>query len=491
MTSPPPGATIHPTEPTFDLAVVGSSFAATFFLHRYLQHAPDTARVVVLERGRKHTTEQLRTQRMALRKKGQKTFRRLDAKAWWYTPALGGTSNMWFGNTPRMFPEDFRLWSTHGVGSDWPISYDDLEPYYAAAEALMHVSGPDRSPVPRSTPYPLPAHDLSEPEKLLQAAWPEHFFPIATARASRPTPTGRPPCCTSFSCNTCPIGAKFTCLNSLGSVYEDPRVQLRLRASVQAVDVEAGRARGLRYLDKKGRERTVKADLVALGANAIFNPHILLRSGFDGFALGKYLHEQVGATGYVDLDGVDAYQGGTSCTGHFHGFSVGAHRAERAGFLLETYTTPVIWLKPGRWRQRMRVVAVYEDLPSPRNQVGVDPENPEKATTTHAAHSAYAQRAVDRFEQDVGSVFADLPVERVWMRSVRNTEGHILGTARMGTDPDTSVVDGDQIHHRVRNLVCLGGSSFPTGAPANPSLTIAALSLRSAERLMGQPRNGL
>lgn len=487
------------SEPTYDLAVVGSSFAASFFLHRYLALAPANARVVVLERGARYEPAFLRTHRMDLRAEGQKTFRRADDKAWWYTPTFGGTSNMWFGNTPRMFPEDFELQSRFGQGSDWPLSYAQLEPYYAEAERLMHVAGPERSPVPRSAPFPQPPHDLSVPERLLAEAWPDLFGACPSARASQPVSGQRGPCCTNFKCNTCPVDAKFTVLNGLASVYADPRVEVRVHAAVQAVEVTGSVATGLRYIDADAVDQTVQADLVALAANAIFNPHILLRSGLDGPAVGRYLHEQVGATGYVDLDGVDGYQGGTSCTGHHHLYSTGAHRAQRAAFLLETYTSPVVWLRPGRWRNRIRVVALYEDLPSAEARVALDPEAPHRPTTTFPGHSDYTQRSIDRFVEDVERVFASLPVETLWLRSLRKTEGHILGTARAGHDPATSVVDAGQVHHRVRNLLCLGGSSFPSGAPANPSLTIAALSLWSAQRLLGaarpgaavQPRKGL
>ena len=65
------------------------------------------------------------------------------------------------------------------------------------------------------------------------------------------------------------------------------------------------------------------------------------------------------------------------------------------------------------------------------------------------------------------------------------TESHVLGTVVMGSDPETSVVDRHLLHHEVRNLLVLGGSAFPTGSPSNPTLTIAALSLWSAEHLLG------
>ena len=131
-------------------------------------------------------------------------------------------------------------------------------------------------------------------------------------------------------------------------------------------------------------------------------------------------------------------------------------------------------------------VGVYEDIPQHANRVSVDRKNPMKAATHYGHHSDYAQRGIDRFGQDVEKLLEGLPVEKIHVRKVRNTEGHILGTARMGTDPETSVVDADCVHHEVRNLLVLGGSSFPTGSVANPSLTIAALSLRVADRLMAR-----
>ncbi|MEM8842233.1 MAG: GMC oxidoreductase, partial [Pseudomonadota bacterium] len=77
-----------------------------------------------------------------------------------------------------------------------------------------------------------------------------------------------------------------------------------------------------------------------------------------------------------------------------------------------------------------------------------------------------------------------LPLERYEMLGATTDEAHILGSARMGSDPSSSVVDADLRHHRYRNLLVLGASSFVTGPPANPTLTLSALSLRAADRLM-------
>ena len=490
---------------SYDLILVGTSFASSFFLHEYLRGAKPNAKILVLERGRRRPHSELVGLRFGLRKIGNKTFRQADKKPWWYAPTFGGTSNMWYGNTPRMLAEDFELQSRFGHGMDWPIGYDDLEPYYCDAEDLMTIAGPsEHTPFRRSRPYPHTAHPLSNPEKLLLEHHGDHFYACPTARAhDAPRPevgTDRAPCCTNFVCNFCPIDSKFTVQNGLAHLYDDPRVELRFGAVAQAVTSADGVATGVEWLqedpelhgDKAAvasrKDMSATAELVALGANAIFNPHILLRSDLDDGVVGRYLHEQVGVAGFVHFEGkgaqgVQGFNGGTSCTGHHYRFARGELRRERAATLLETFTRTWLRIESGKWRHNIRVTGVMEDIPRAENRVTVDARDPSKPVTTYRGHGDYAQKAVDRFAADLEVMFDGLPVEKISVGEPRESEGHILGTARMGADPATSVVDGDQIHHKLRNLYVLGGSSFTTGAVANPSLTIAALSLRSGRRM--------
>jgi choline dehydrogenase-like flavoprotein len=483
---------------SYDLILVGTSFASSFFLHEYLRHAKPDAKILVLERGRRFSYRELLEIRHGLRTIGDRTFRRSGRKPWLYAPSFGGTSNMWYGNTPRFLPEDFELHSRFGVGVDWPIGYDDLEPYYCDAEDLMTISGPsERSPFPRSRAYPQSAHELSNPEKLLLARH-DDFHPCPTARAHdgpRPeVPTDRAACCASFTCNFCPTDSKFTVLNGLAHIYDDPRVELRLGAVVQSLTSAEQIVTGVEWLQEDPnllagpeavagrRDASATAEIVALGANALFNPHILLRSGLDDGIVGRYLHEQVGVDALISLDGVDAFNGSTSCTGHHYRFARGEHRRERAALLLETFSRIHLRIGKGKWRQSLRVTGVYEDMPDAQNRVTVDGRDETRPLTRFRTYSSYAQRSIDRFAQDLEIMLEGLPVEDMSIEKPRDSEGHILGTARMGSDPASSVVDGDQIHHRLRNLYVLGGSSFPTSSTANPSLTIAALSLRSARR---------
>jgi choline dehydrogenase-like flavoprotein len=130
----------------------------------------------------------------------------------------------------------------------------------------------------------------------------------------------------------------------------------------------------------------------------------------------------------------------------------------------------------------LRVTGIYEDLPDARNRVEIDNRDETQPITRYRSYSDHTKRSIDRFANDLEIMLDGLPVEDMTIEKPRDSEGHILGTARMGADPASSVVDGDQVHHRLRNLYVLGGSSFPTSSTANPSLTIAALSLRSARR---------
>jgi choline dehydrogenase-like flavoprotein len=200
---------------------------------------------------------------------------------------------------------------------------------------------------------------------------------------------------------------------------------------------------------------------------------------------GQGLSEQVSRNVEVDLGGVNNFQGSTSITGLGYMLYPGEHRRDRAAALMESWNVPLLRDERGKWRQRIRLKFIYEDLPQPENRVTLGPD-PEKPQVEYRAASSYAQRGLDALEHDLSRVLAALPVERyrVIEPDAPSSEGHNLGTTSMGADPATSVVDRQLIHHRVRNLLVLGGSVFPTISPANPTLTICALSLWAADRLM-------
>jgi probable HAF family extracellular repeat protein len=186
----------------------------------------------------------------------------------------------------------------------------------------------------------------------------------------------------------------------------------------------------------------------------------------------------------VVLDGVDNYQGSTSITGLGYMLYGGEHRKERAGALMESWNMPDLRNERGRWRQRLTLKFMYEDLRQPESRVTLNAARPEAPEVRYTGRSAYVERGLRALESQLPSILEALPVKSYQTTvSGGGSENHILGTTVMGPDPREHVVDGGLVHHRVRNLIVLGGGVFPTIAPANPTLTISALSLRAADRL--------
>ena len=256
----------------FDLILVGTGFASSFFLHKYLELAATDVRVLVLERGNLDQHHWQVVNRQTSSQEEAKSFsNQTPAKPWVFNLSFGGGSNCWWASTPRMLPNDFKMASVYGVGRDWPITYDELEPYYARAEEIMAISGPSSdSPFDRSTPYPQPPHRFTEVDLLLKAAYPDTFFHAPAARARLAT-QNRNACCASGVCRICPANAKFTIQNELRSLYEDRRVQLELGAEALTIETSGGMATGVTFR-KSGKQTEVSGELIATGANAIFQP---------------------------------------------------------------------------------------------------------------------------------------------------------------------------------------------------------------------------
>jgi len=477
----------QPTGNNFDLIVIGTGFASSFFLFSYLQKARSSERILVLERGKRDSLDwQLENRASSSLPCDSLFVNRNENKGWYFSPGYGGGSKIWWGCTPRNMPNDFRLKSKYGVGKDWPITYGDIEEYYCKAEEIMAVSGPDNTALfPRSKPYPQPPHLLSDPDKILQKAYPDRYFAQPCARAREGT-KNRNICCAAGICHICPVDAKFTVLNELDYIYRDPRITLSLESEVKNLNINGDSAVSVEYT-KNGKRDEACGDLFILGANSIFNPFLLLKSGLDHPMLGKNLNEQISKYVRVELDGVDNLQGSTSITGHGYMLYDGDHRSDYAACLIESYNVPQLnglRAEKGKWRQRMFFKIIFEDLPSPRNHVKISDENPDLPETVYVDFSDYAKRSIDKLPECLDELLKPLPVEDIIIsENVNFTDGHIMGTTVMGNDPETSVVDRYLKHHKIRNLLVLGSGSFPTCAPANPALTLSALALWAADHL--------
>jgi choline dehydrogenase-like flavoprotein len=475
----------------YDVIVVGTSFAASFFLLRYLEHARSDAKILVLERGNEDTKPWQLANRQHSSIEPEEVYENESPSKEWYTsPGFGGNSKCWMGGTTRMMPGDFQLRTRYGVGMDWPMTYEDLEPHYNVVERVMNVSGPSDSPMPRTLPFPLPPHRFSDADELLKKHFPDGWYQMATARASVPTGQ-RGVCCATGICALCPVDAKFTIQNGLASLYKDPRITLQLRAEVQTVETAAGVAQAVNYLHE-GAPKRETGDLIVLGASALFNPHILLRSGFNDVLIGKRLHEQMPIYVTLDLKGVKCYNGSTVLSGLGYLFYEGEHRREHAACMIETWSSPFAYrpddalrIEPGRWNERLMLGFLFDDLPSDANTVTVSPHNPRLARVRFEDYSDYAKRGAEQIPKMIDKLAEALPIERVVGTGLGATAAHIQGTVVMGNDPATSVVDRYLVHHKYRNLLVLGASSYPSASPAYPTLTVSALSLWAADHLLG------
>ncbi|WKZ57853.1 MAG: GMC family oxidoreductase [Bdellovibrionota bacterium] len=476
------------------IVVVGTGIASSLLLAGLLEDRRRKIRVIVLERGRQESLSWKLANRHNVQPHGvvselryRDTFENLSPrKEWVFNLGFGGGSNVWWGCTPRFLPKDFKTHSHYGVGLDWPLSYGDLEPFYSKAEELMQIAGPsEHTPFKRSRPYPLPAHRLSSVDEALLKAHPDHFFALPTARASRSTPH-RAACCASGVCFLCPVGAKFTVEQEMAALYQDPRVELLTGAEVSHLEINNADVTSA-FVSIAGRDRRIQGDLYCLGANPIFNSAILLKSGFTHAALGRGIAEQRSIFFRARLRSLRGFDGGTSITGHHYGWYDSAARSHAAGCLIETWNVPRIALI-GDPRSAFEFKAIFEDLPHSDSRVTLSAQG--KPQVSYHGTTAYLRKGVEHFFATLSPLQETLGIEELLpatpeqaLNALSRTEGHIIGGHAMGSNPAVSVVDKYLRYHNSQNLYLLGAGVFPTISPANPSLTVAALSLHCADHL--------
>lgn len=471
----------------YDLVIAGTGFASTFFLKKYLSKASPQAKILVLERGHlyphKERLKELRGEESSFAhlnpEPHQVYINKTPEKHWVFSVGFGGSSNCWYGCTPRFLPSDFRMKSLYGIADDWPLQYEDLDPYYSEVEEIMGISGPEETPFPKSTAYPLPAHTFSTVDKLLKKQYGELYISQPTARARQPV-NGRNACCASAVCSVCPVNAKFTIENSHMGVYTDKRVELVYGALVHSLDLEGNVARKVNYI-KDGKEYKIGGDVIALGTHAIYNANILLNSGDKTPLTGKGLGEQFGLDVIVHLKDLKNVGGSTWVNANGYMLYDGEHRKQYAACLMEANNAPYIRVESGKWRNLATFRMIFEDLPREENYVttGEDKFKPE---VYFKSVSEYTMKGVENMKQKLPEVLSCLPVEDIKFMDPFKSEAHILGTTRMSKEAKDGVVDKHLIHHLYRNLFVLGSGTFTTFTPNNPTLTLSALSLWAADR---------
>jgi choline dehydrogenase-like flavoprotein len=488
-----------------DVLVVGSGFCGLLVARELLAAG---RQVAVVERGAlKPHAEQLRDRTHEVRlPTSDHNHEPAPGEApypWNYVYGVGGSSLHWTGVAPRLLPSDFRLRSEHGVGRDWPLGYEDLAPYYADAERLLHVAGSESPFFPGEHGLHA-AHPLSPADRLVE----EPLAPFHALPQARPTAAvnGRPPCCGNTNCELCPVDSRQSMLHLLEDerLLDRPGLRLLDCTVVARLRLAAGRVDAVECVDAGGEWTLRRPRTVVLAAGGIENAAILLRSGAGDRDAGRWLFDHGHRLVHVELDRpAPIGRGAAHVTGASYAWADGPWRSERASLLALVLNQGVLGSRPlieavagGRTGSRLhdeyreRVArtlgfdVVAEDLPSETRRVELSPHRDAfglpRSRITYGADSSYLEGAVRTLVDDLETRLKPLGARVT--RVEPSAEGsHQLGTAFMG-DGD-GVVDRDLRHHRLANLFVAGGSAFPSYSAHHPTLTICALALRLGRAL--------
>lgn len=459
-----------------------------------------------------------------------------------YVRLLGGSTWHFLGNVPRFIPNDFRLWSTYGVGVDWPLSYDELEPWYAEAEAQLGVSA-DNSEWDgvlgawRSRAFPMTSIWPSYGDAVVAASVDDQVFDgtrvtiraTPQARNSRPY-QGRPPCAGNSSCvPICPIEAKYDATVHVRKAMAARRpARVSRRSVVKRLEVdESGRVTKVVYEQwapgQETREhREARARRYVVAAHCIETAMILLESRLcTSGPVGRHVMDHLqGYGGAVMPTPVFPFRGPPVTSG-IDAFRDGAFRATRAAFRvsigndgwgrmepLEKTIHDAVFVRKlvgsdlrtavnQRATRMLRMSFSTEMLPDPENRVtvgGYDKRgNPRPRFQFQFPE--YNKRSFVVATSLLNQFFERMHVpasDRVFTYKGKEYSGagHIVGTCRMGPSARDSVVDRDGRAHEHANLFLAGAAVFPTSGTANPTLTVAALALRTAAVLEADLRTG-
>jgi choline dehydrogenase-like flavoprotein len=424
---------------------------------------------------------------------------------WEYAYGVGGSLNHWIGTTPRWLPEDFQLRSRYGVLTDWPITYDELEPFYTEAERALAISGSASELSPGSAP-PLPPHPFSPQDEAVRK-YLEPFVALSQARPSRPV-GGRPACCGSTRCEVCPIDARFSVLNGMRATLRDPGLRLRSKTLVKSLRLSPDQQRvvAAECVTASGEEVVVRADRFVLAANAIESTGLLLRSDIVLPATGRYFGGRQASFMVIPTkEPVLPGRGSSRSTGASYAYYSGEFRSHRGAALLmvenlgvasamaQAAVEGLISGEEGAtlraratagWERTLTMSVLVESEPHPENAVTLSPVRDSFGLPLNRVRyrpGDYERLALEHVVEDLPRRLRALGAGKPKLTTEPRSP-HLLGTLRMGSER-TGVVDSDLRHHGLDNLFVVGGSVFPTYSASQPTLTIAALAIRLGRKL--------
>ena len=432
---------------------------------------------------------------------------------------VGGGTLHFGGVALRLWPEDFRRRSLDGVSADWPISYEELEPYYDAVEWEMQLSGPEEMPWgPKKTAYPQPPHQQTARDHLVAAGMAKlgiDWCPTPLAILTKQH-EGRSPC---MNYGYCQWGCKSRAKTSTHLNYVPKAVlagaEVRTRARAVQIEVDRrGAATAVAYI-QDGTAHRQEADVVVLSAFCVEGPRLLLHSATakfpDGLAnrsgtVGRYLLAHVADSHMVPFDRevhMWSTAPGTLLSQHHYGTKpdrdfAGGWSWMTASLFPAEFAVTLSRAGEGMWGERLlNLLSEYprfavlgtegECLAYEDNRVELSSELDEygvprpKVTFNYGENERKMRDEIHRLAWEI------LDAAGARMSDLQISEGndHTMGGCRMGDDRRRSVVDRNLKAHDHPNLYVCDASVFPTPGGAQPSQTIMALATRLADHLTG------
>jgi choline dehydrogenase-like flavoprotein len=443
--------------------------------------------------------------------------------------AVGGGTILYSGHFPRFHPSDFKVRTLDGIADDWPIDYARLESFFAINDRMMGVSGIAGDPA-----YPLmeglfPPVPLGRMGEILgkgfnKLGW--HWWPAYSAIVTRQY-GGREKCINLGPCNTgCAQGAKSSVDITYWPEALRNGVKLKTRCRVREITVDAaGKATGVIYYDENGTECRQRAHVIVMACNGVGTPRLLLNScsaSFpDGLAnrsglVGKNL--MLHPVGYIEGlfdEALKSHMGPQGCcilsqqfyeTDAERGFTRGyTMQALRGAGPIETALSGVARREipwgvghhqafAERFGHTAGLAIIVEDLPELHNCVTLDQDlvdsNGIPAPKISYKLSENSKKMLSHGLNRGKEVMTAAGSKKNFaFGPVRDTGWHLMGTARMGTDPENSVVNEWGRSHDVRNLFIVDSSIFVTSGGVNPVSTMQAVALYVADKIKGNLRN--
>ena len=437
----------------------------------------------------------------------------------WICKTVGGSTVHWAGASLRFQEHELRARSEYGeiAGAnllDWPLTLEELEPYYARAE--------DKLGVTRTNGIPgLPGNNNFK--VMYNGATRIGYKEVHTGRMAINSRArdGRPPCLQlGFCFQGCKSGAKWSTLYTEIPKAEETGL-LELRPEAMALRIEhddSGKVTGVLYADAQGNQHLQKARAVCVACNSIESPRLLLNSASamfpDGLAnssgqVGRnYMRHTTGSVYAIFEQPVRMYRGTTMA-----GIITDKSRHDTArgfagGYELETLSLGLpfmaAFLEPGAWGKEFSAAMedydhmagmwiVGEDMPQESNRVTLHAEEkdqwglpiPNVHFDDHDNDLAMRNHAYKQ-----GRAVYDAVGARQVFETPPYPSTHNLGTNRMSERPEDGVVDKWGQSHDVKNLFVSDGSQFTTGAAENPTLTIVSLAIRQADHIADQMGKG-